>query len=532
MPGSGEVARRTPVALARGTRALAPTLLAAVILAVWLALDPRTPDLAAAVYRQRLYGDLGFAIFDTHWYAGHALPGYSLLFPPLASLIGTRTLAALCALASTAIFTALVGEVYGRRAWWAALWFAVAAAADVWVGRLAFALGVTLALAAALAWSRRARPLAPVLAAACAAASPVAGALLGLAGLTDALVRRSPRALLGLALPPAAVVAALALLFPEGGFEPYPLVPFTATVGVVAAFVWALPAEARHERTGALAYLLACVAFLLVRTQMGSNVERYAVLLAGPVLIAARLREPARRLLTPAVVVSLCASGALVLWGPLRETRAVAGSEATSAAYYAPLERFLAGRGAVRVEVPFTRSHWEAALLAPDVPLARGWEKQLDERYDGALLSPGLDAASYERWLDAQAVGYVALPDVRLDPSSAREGSLIRGGLPFLREVMRSRHWRVFQVRGGEPLAHGPGRLLWLGHDAFGLQANAAGRFLVRVRFTRYWTLTRSHGCVEEAPGGWTAVNARSAGTVQVAARFSLSGALGERSCR
>ncbi len=35
-----------------------------------------------------------------------------------------------------------------------------------------------------------------VLAALCAAASPVAGALLGLAGLTVALERRSPRALL------------------------------------------------------------------------------------------------------------------------------------------------------------------------------------------------------------------------------------------------------------------------------------------------------------------------------------------------
>ncbi len=43
----------------------------------------------------------------------------------------------------------------------------------------------------------------------------------------------------------------------------------------------------------------------------------------------------------------------------------------------------------MRVEVPLTRSHWEAALMAPTVSLARGWEKQLDERYDGVLLDPG-----------------------------------------------------------------------------------------------------------------------------------------------
>ena len=74
-----------------------------------------------------------------------------------------------------------------------------------------------------------------------------------------------------------------------------------------------------------------------------------------------------------------------------------------------PCSRFLARVQAppaplVRVEVPLTRSHWEAALLAPTVSLARGWEKQLEERYDGVLLEPGLTAAGYERWLHEQAV--------------------------------------------------------------------------------------------------------------------------------
>ena len=51
----------------------------------------------------------------------------------------------------------------------------------------------------------------------------------------------------------------------------------------------------------------------------------------------------------------------------------------------------------MRVEVPLTRSHWEAALMAPTVSLARGWEKQLEERYDGVLLDPGLTAAGTAR---------------------------------------------------------------------------------------------------------------------------------------
>jgi hypothetical protein len=528
-------------------------LLTAALIGAWLTVDPRTPDLAAQVYRVGLFGRLGFAVWDTHWYAGHGLLGYSLIYPPLASLLGMRVLAALCVLASSAVFWRLARAVYGEAARWGAAWFAVAALGDVWIGRLTFALGVSLALAAGLALLRERWLLAGVLAALCAAASPVAGALLGLAGLTVALERRSPRALLTLAGPAAAVVLAQAALFGEGGYEPYPFLSFVATLLVVVAFLWALPPAARLLRIGGWVYLLACVACLAVHSPVGSNVERYAVLLAGPLLLCARLTARpgasgasgagagalARWRSTPAsAALALCAIAVWVLWGPARETLAVAGSEATSAAYYAPLERFLAGVQAppaspVRVEVPLTRSHWEAALLAPSVSLARGWDKQMETRFNRVLLSPGLTAASYERWLDQQAVAYVALPDVRLDPSSAREGRLIRAGLPYLREVFASAHWRVFQVLSPTPLLTGPGRLTSLGEDSFSLLARTPGSFVVRVRFTRYWTLTRGVGCVAPAPGGWTAVSLRAPGRAVVAARFSLARAFGaERSCR
>jgi hypothetical protein len=403
----------------------------------------------------------------------------------------------------------------------------------VWIGRLTFALGVSLALAAGLAAVRGRWLLAGLLAALCAAASPVAGALLGLAALSVALARRSPRALLALAGPAAAVVLALVALFPEGGYEPYPIRSFAATMVVVLAFLWALPRTARLLRIGAWVYVLACVACLAVHSPIGSNVERYAVLLAGPLLLCARGRS-----MSVAAAVALCAIAVWVVWGPVRETLAVAGSEATSAAYYEPVERFLARVQAppaspVRVEVPLTRSHWEAALLAPSVSLARGWDKQDETRFEGVLLRPGLTAAGYERWLHEQAVAYVALPDVALDPSSAQEGRLIRGGLPYLREVFASAHWRIFKVLSPTPLASGPGRLTSLGDDSFSLLARAPGRFLVRVRFTRYWTLTSGIGCVAPAPGGWTAVSLRAPGPVVIAARFSLGRAFGaERSCR
>jgi hypothetical protein len=535
--------------------------LALALLAAWLLVDPRTPDLAAAVYRLGLFRQLGFAVWDEHWYAGHHLPGYSLLFAPLASLLGLRLTCVLAVLASVVCFERLARRAYGSAARWGAAAFAVAAVADVWIGRVAFALGTALALAAMLAFTggRATAPpaargreaqgpathgwtvLAAVLAAACAAASPVAGALLALAAVTYSLWRRSPRAALVLAAPALALVAAAALLFPEGGTEPFPIRSFAATVLVVIAFLWALPRDQPLLRLSGCVYLLACVLSLLVHSPMGSNIERYAVLLAGPLLLCALLSERTagrgegpRAAVRPCplpAAAALCLIAAWVAWGPVRETRAVVGNESTRASYYAPVERFIAAQaradGPVRVEVPLTRSHWETALLAPSVSLARGWEKQLDERYDAPLLARGLTAASYERWLRSQAVSYVALPDTPLDRSSAEEGRLIRRGLPYLREVLAGAHWRIYAVAGATPLLSGPGRLTSLGHDSFTLHADAPGLFLMRVHYTRYLALVQGAGCVRPAPGGWTFISTPQPATVTVAARFSLSRALG-----
>ena len=533
------------------------TGLAAALVLLWLLVDPRTPDLAAQVYRTGLFERAGFAIWDEHWYAGHALPGYSLLFPPLAALLGLRAVAALSVLASTALFERLVLGVYGPRARWGAAWFAVAAVGDIWLGRLTFALGVTCAVAAVFALVRGHPRWAALAAALCAAASPVAAVLLGLVALTDVLVRRSPRALLALALPAAVVAVPFALLFEEGGFEPFPIRSFAATFAVMLLFLWALPPGDRLLRIGGFLYLLACVLALLIHTPMGSNIERYAVLLAGPLLLCARIGDPdmtpvpgipgppgplgkARIPRAPsggssrvALSIALLGIALFALWGPVRETKAVAGNESTSAAYYAPVIAFLERvqtppAPLVRVEVPLTRSHWEAALMAPTVSLARGWEKQLEERYDGVLLESGLTVAGYERWLHEQAVGYVALPDTPLDPSSAQEGRLIRDGLPYLREVFRGRHWTVYAVRDPTHLLEGPGQLTSLGSDSFALRARRPGRFLVRVRWTRFWTVTSAAGGrVAKAPGGWTYVYAGRPGQLRVAARFSLDRLLG-----
>ncbi|HEX4838612.1 MAG TPA: hypothetical protein VFV03_08835 [Solirubrobacteraceae bacterium] len=503
---------------------------ACVLVGAWLLLAPRSPDLAAQTYRATLFESSGFTVWDGNWYGGHHLPGYSLVFPWLGLLVGIRLVGALAVIVSTFAFERIALAEYGPRARWGTVCFAVAAAGDLWIGRLTFALGVMFAALAVLALVRERSALAAALAAVGAATSPVAGLLLALAGATHVLVTRRARAGLALALPAFLVVLPLEALFPEGGWEPFAASSVAATLAVALAFLYAVPREQRLLRTGALVYLGVTV-LSIAPTPMGSNVDRYAVLLAGPLLLCALGRDGFRQRGRSLAVAGLAVAGIVVwtVWGPVRESVGVIGDPSTSAAYYAPLKRFLADHGGslVRVEIPFTHSHWEAALLAPEFPLARGWERQLDTKYDPLFFGGALTASAYRAWLQRDAVGYVALPDTRLDGSSDEEATLIRKGVPYLREVFSSAHWRVFAVLDPTPLASAPGVLTALDHDSFTLRFASPGMSVVRVRYTRYWTVTRGEACVVRAPGGWTAVSVWRPGAVRVEARFSLGRALG-----
>ncbi len=504
-------------------------LLAAALVGAWLLVDPRSPDLAAQSYRETLFARYGFTLWDDNWYAGHHLPGYSLLFGWVALALGMRVAGALAVLVSTLAFERIALRAYGPAGRWGAVCLAIAAAGDLWIGRLTFALGVSFAFLATLAAIRGRRwpgtALAALLAALATATSPVAGLLLALAAGSYAVATRRLARAPALVLPVLAVALPVQALFPEGGWEPFALSSIVANLAVVAAFLFVLPRKERLLLVGGLVYLLA-VLVSIVPAPMGGNIDRYAVLLAAPLLVCALGRDGWRSNGRPLAATIAAVAGILIWtgWGPVRESAGVAGDPSTSAGYYLPLERFLDAHGGtlVRTEVPFTHSHWEAALLAPDYPLARGWERQLDTKYDPLFFGgrPPL-AAEYASWLRNQGVSYVALPDVRLDGSSDGEAALIRHGQPFLREAFKSAHWRVFAVLGTAPLASPPARLVALGHDSFALRFGRPGRSLVRLHYTRYWS-AGGRAKVEEAPGGWTAVSAARAGLVRVRIRFSL----------
>jgi hypothetical protein len=502
----------------------APWLLAAALALAWLALGPATPDLAAAVYRTGLFQREGFTLFNANWYGGHHTPAYSVLFPPLGALVGVRVAGALAAIASAVLFERIARQHFGDRARWGALCFGAGTVADLLIGRMTFAVGVTLGLAAVFALQRGHRRSGLVLGVACTLASPVAGLFLSMAGFAHWLAAgRRERIGLWLAALALAPAVALSVLFPEGGSQPFHPNTLAAIVACCGLLLWLLPREERTLRTGALVYLASALLAFAVASPMGDNASRLGVAFAGPLLLCAAL-APAltqrRRGQVLWVVVGLLV---WQWWAPVRETFKGAFDPSAQAAYYEPLVSFVDGRGegAVRVEVPFTRLHWEAVYVARRIPLARGWVTQLDRKYNPLFRASGaLSPARYRAWLDREGVRYVALPDVALDPTGRGEARLIRAGLPFLHEVFRDRHWRIYEVLGTPGLADGVGDVTRIAPQSFTLRVRRPGFTLVRVRFTPYWRVTSGRGCVLRGRGGWTLVYALSTGPLRVDASF------------
>ncbi|MGI8801762.1 MAG: hypothetical protein ACR2KV_06255 [Solirubrobacteraceae bacterium] len=523
------VSRRAQVATLRNLARRADVqagLLAAAAALLWLLVAPRTPDLAAQSYRVGLFERQGFAIWDNGWYAGHHLPAYSLLFPPLAAEFGMRVVGALSAVLAACCFARLAEGHFGPRARIGILWFALATATDLAIGRLTYALGTAFGLAALYAAQRRRRVPTVVLAALTAAATPLAGLFLAMAGVAGFLDGRRRLALM-IVVPSLAVAGALAVVFPEGGRQPFGTQALAVSLALTVAFVVLAPD--RLLRIGAALYLAATVGAFVLVTPIGGNTTRLGAVVAGPLLCCARPpREWRGRRLGGAAVALLAA--ALLVWqwyAPVREVSRSVGDPLSRSATYDGLFAFLGAHGAEtgRIEVPFTRSHWEAAFVPERFPLARGWEKQLDAGYNGLFFRRPLRPAAYHAWLRSLGVRFVAVALAPSDPSSRAEVDLVLGGLPYLRPVWRDAHWRVFALADPRPLATGPARLTALGPQSFTLRFSRPGTSVADVRFSPYWS--SSSGCVARAPGGFTAVTAQHPAVVRVGIVFSVGRVVG-----
>jgi hypothetical protein len=509
---------------------------------------PPTADLAAATYRSDLFGRVGFTVWDNGWYAGHHLPAYSLLAPALGWLIGPRLVAVLSLTIAAALFAALIGDRFPARATRiAAAWFALGAAIALLSWRVAFDLGLAVGIGALLLAQRDRRAPALALAAVCTFASPVAGAFLALAALAWALAVRPGWFAIWLLLAALAPIGVLAIVFPEGGTQPFDASAFYPALAGVLLIAALIPSDRsgahgsegrigrRVLRIGALLYALALTGSFVLATPVGGNADRLGALAAGPVAACALAGRPNRGRPAPWRVRALLALAPFLLYwqanAPFADFASATSNASTHASYYAPLLKELDRLGVgyskhpARIEVVPTADHWDASFVAPHVAIARGWERQLDTGRNALFYeSTPLTPIRYRDWLSEQAVSYVALPDAPLDYSAVSEASLLsRTPLAYLREVWRSPHWRLFAVLGARALAQPPAVLTQLGEDSFTLRAPRAGAFTVRVRFTPYWALASGHGCLLRAPGDWTLLRATGGGAIRVVVDFTLA---------
>src|SRR5262245_22645934 len=235
--GAGRIGNMPPMAtLARlqrrselATAALGSGALAAVL--VWL--GPQGTDLAAHAYQRALYLQHGFVLWNNFWYAGrYSFVTYSVLYYPLAALLGIRPLAVLTVVLAVGALAAVVRREWGMRSHSSIRVFAVAWAALVVSAAFPFMLGCAFALLALWTLQHGRRVWFAVLALCALGASPLAFMLLVVVLLGIALARRREAAAFAA---PAAAVAGIAgvevllqRMFPPHGRFPFSVAEFAA----------------------------------------------------------------------------------------------------------------------------------------------------------------------------------------------------------------------------------------------------------------------------------------------------------------
>jgi hypothetical protein len=485
---------------------IAGTLALVAILQGW-----RGVDFSAQLYRIGLFHQQGLTLWDSQWYGGHWTLNYSVIFPPVAGVIGVQATEVLSAAVAAWAFDRLVVGHFGTSARVGSIIFAVGTLVQVAIGQLPFLLGEALALAAIWAATRRRWRLTAALAVATPLASPLAGAFLVLAAVAWLLASWPHRrlALASLVAVAAVPVLALTLGFPGQGSMPFSAYDFGWLLGLFVVAIALIPRRERTLRTGAILYVAAIVLSFVVPSSMGGNISRLGECVGAP--LAACLLWPHRRLLVPAAVLPL----ALLHWGPSTTSFTGRSDPSTQTTYFRPLMGYLNqhAQPAGRVEIVPTARHWEAADVAPYFPLARGWERQLDTADNPLFYAKGeLDADSYRAWLLDNGVRYVALPDVKLDYAAVQEGRLVQAGVPGLVPVWHDRDWRVFEVAGSTGIVEGPARLVRMDGGSIMVDTTSPGVVLVRVRYNSRWTVAQGAGCIYGTPSGWTTLVANQAG--------------------
>lgn len=508
---------------------MAAALIAAAIGALVAWLGPPGTDFAAHVYQRALFLRQGFTLWNDLWYAGrYSFVGYSVLYYPLAALLGIRVLAVVTAAVGAFAFAVVLSREWGPIARWSSRSFAVIWAGFILTGAFPFALGAALALIALAELQSGRRWSFAALAMFTLAADPVALVLLivvlaGVALARRGTLRASVVPAFGLA---AAVAVELVLLrlFPGGNRFPFAASEGAAALGfcvVGFACTWRVE-SARLLRYFFAVYAVAIVAVYLVPSGLGENIIRLRYIAVPLVVLVLALRH------WRPLPLALGALTLALAWNvtPLAAGWATADTNAASnpSVWRAPVAYLrLHLQPSYRVEAVDTADHWpDYYLPEAGIPLVRGWFRQDDFPLD-TLLYRRFTPAAYLSWLHKLGVAYVVLTQAPLDVSSHREARLIRSGRVGLRRVFTTRAVSIYAVPRPQPIVTGPGRpaLLMLGGSRLVVRVSRRGTYRIAVRWSPYWRA--STGCLTRTADGMLRLDTPGAAVIRIV--FDVDGA-------
>lgn len=515
-----------PVALpALRWRPLLPLLVALIaIVALWLA-HPTVGDLQAAIAREeaaRSGVGLGYWF---GWYGGVSPGSYSLIVPALSTVTGSLLLLCIATAAVALLaFPLSKGATHPTLLVWA---ITIAAVLNMLSGRVAFAVGGAIALAAIVAFKRGYMSLTVIGLLVSGLASPLAPAFVGLAALPfafgrDERARRCWWVLGGAALG----VGVPFVMFGNPGAQSFPATTlfWVAAIAIGAAFALTIP-PARWIVP--LASTVAIFMFL-VPTGIGSNLSRFFCLVL-PCLCLYYSPKTWKFLaiaLAPALIYATFVATADQVVG------ADSGESDTS---YIPLRSQLMAQPAIdnhRVELVDAQTHAGAHKLGMTINLARGWENQSDSRfnpifYDENALTP----ESYRLWLSENAVAFVAVSADPLRQMKA-EAALVHSGLPYLDRIWGDDKWELYKVDDPKPIVPAPLTVLEQTPSKMVLNIPDVDIHPIQLRYNKYLVARSSvdetlYACLQPTPDNWITLQAALPGEYVLEGLLSVRGVVG-----
>lgn len=487
---------------------------------------PAGGDLAAHLYRTSLVRH-GVFVWDNLWFAGeYSLSAYSLLYYPLAALVGNAVVGVAGAVAAAGFFAAIAQRQWRSAGYWPARVFAVLLAGQVFTAAYPFEAGLGMVLGAIWALQRRRVWAAAVFMLLALGFSPLAFVFLGLALIGLFLSRRKVNRQTLIVAAAGAVATGIQLaalvLLPEPPLV-YPYGTWQLLAGLAVAGLGALLAlRSVAGRPLAVLFVVWAASSVVVDvlpSPLGRNMLRASLFAVPLMLVAASLARWRPRGLAYAAVAAAVAANLLPYMSMISYR---SSGVSARAAFWQPMIRFLRVHNSpnFRVEVVRTQDHWEDYFLpAAGIPLARGWYIQLDIADNGLLYASTLRPARYRQWLRQRSVRYVVLPHLPGELGyGGPEAALLRSGRSGLRPVWHAQQATIYLLPKATPLLTGPAAAAVdrLDRTRISGQVARAGTYLLRASYNPYWSIEAGSLCLTPAGRGMTWLHMRRPG------RFAL----------